>query len=144
MSALFRVFVLTALLIATLSVRALAAGMQAGVEAYNRGDYAAALREFRPMAEQGDADAQYYLGRMYDLGHGIPEDDGEAVKWLRRAVEHGHVSAQNHLGEGVLEDDAEAVKLFRMAAEKGHAKGQNHLGIMYDWGADVSQGRRAP
>ena len=45
---------------------AIAADYEAGVDAYKRGDYATALREFQPLAEQGDADAQYYLGVMYE------------------------------------------------------------------------------
>ena len=51
-----------------------------GYTAYNAGDYATALREWRPLAEQGNADAQYNLGMMYDEGEGVPQDDAEAVK----------------------------------------------------------------
>ena len=51
-----------------------------GVEAYNRGDYATALQEFRPLAEQGDVKAQFNLGFMYDNGKGVPENDAEAAK----------------------------------------------------------------
>jgi len=45
-----------------------------GVAAYKRGDYATALREFRVLAEQGDAEAQFNLGLMYDKGQGVPQD----------------------------------------------------------------------
>ena len=48
--------------------------------AYERGDYATALQEFRPLAEQGDAKAQFNLGFMYDNGKGVPENDAEAAK----------------------------------------------------------------
>ena len=48
----------------------------------------------RLAAEQGDADAQYNLGAMYDNGRGVPEDDAEAVRWFRLAVEQGHAGAQ--------------------------------------------------
>ena len=61
MPALFRSFVLTALLIAGFGAQTLAADFQAGLDAYVVDDYAAALREFLPLAEQGDVNAQYYL-----------------------------------------------------------------------------------
>jgi TPR repeat protein len=57
---------------------------QKGNRAYRRGDYATALRELKPVAEQGNAYAQYYLGRMYRLGKGVPQNDKTALKelWL--------------------------------------------------------------
>ena len=57
----------------------------AGVVAYERGDYTTALTEFRPWAQQGDADAQFYLGQMYSEGRGVPQDDAGAVRWYRLA-----------------------------------------------------------
>ncbi len=75
------------------------ADLKAGVEAYQRGDYATALTEFRPLAQQGDADAQFYLGQMYSKGRGVPQDDAEAVAWYRRAAEHGDAEAQFYLGQ---------------------------------------------
>ena len=57
------------------------AGLDEGVAAYDRGDYATALREWRPLAEQGNAKAQYNLGAMYYSGLGVPQDYAEAVKW---------------------------------------------------------------
>ncbi len=59
------------------------AGFDEGVAAYNRGDYATALREWRPLAEQGDASAQLNLGSMYDAGVGVSQDYAEAVRWYR-------------------------------------------------------------
>ena len=87
-----------------------------GVAAYERGDYATALRLWRPLAEEGDALAQYNLGLMYGKGEGVPQDDAEAVKWYRLAAEQGFAKAQLNLGfmyargRGVPQDDAEAVK----------------------------------
>ncbi len=112
-----------------------------GVAAYNRGDYATALREFRPLAERGDAKAQYHLGVMYSKGEGVPQDDAKAVKWYRKAAEQGHASAQNNLGvlyfkgKGVPQDDAEAARWYRKAAEQGDAYAQYALGIMYGLGS---------
>ncbi len=76
------------------------ADFQAGVDAYERGDYETALKEFRPLAEQGYASAQSNLGLMYDNGQGVSQDYQEAVKWYRRAAEQGLAIAQSNLGVG--------------------------------------------
>ena len=113
--------------------------------AYNRGDYATALRLWRPLAVQGDASAQISLGIMYDNGSGVPQDYGEAVKWYRKAADRGNAAAQftlglmYFLGQGVPQDYAEAVKWFRNAAEQGHASAQKELGLVYDSGHGVPQ-----
>ena len=71
--------------------------------AYEREDYEAALRELRPLAEQGDAEARVMLGEMYYSGkgvpgNGVPKDYGEALKWVKPAAEQGHAAAQHRLG----------------------------------------------
>ena len=84
------------------------------VAAYERGDFATALRGFRSYAEQGDASAQFNLGLMYDNGEGVPENDAEALRWFRLAAEQGHALAQSNLGlmyaigEGITEDTVNA------------------------------------
>ena len=113
---------LAAVLLVTL-VGPARAGFDEGVAAYNRGDYATALKEFRPLAEQGHAIAQFNLGYMYLKGQGVTQDYAEAVKWFRLAAEQGDADAQFNLGVmynngyGVTQDYAEAVKWFRLAAE---------------------------
>lgn len=125
-----RCALLISMLIGALSAQVLAADYQAGVEAYGRGDHAAALREFRPLAEQGHAGAQTGLGFIYANGLGVPQDDAEAVKWLRKASEQDDALAQKTLssmyalGRGVPQDDVEAVKWLGKAAEQGHADAQ--------------------
>jgi TPR repeat protein len=101
----------------TLSAAPVAAGpIEDGVAAHERGDYETALRLIRPLAEQGDAKAQYNLGIMYDNGVGVPQDYVEAVKWYRMAAEQGFAGAQYNLGvmyangRGVPQDSAEALK----------------------------------
>ena len=95
---------LTATLCLTLAVLLGSVGVsvsqdfQVGFDAYNRGDYALALREFTPLAEQGDADAQFNLGLMYRNGEGVQQDHKESAKWFRRAAEQGHAGAQSRLG----------------------------------------------
>ena len=92
------------------------------------------LTETRRLAEQGNAEAQFSLGLMYDNGEGVPENDAEAMRWYRLAAEQDDADAQVNLGvmyangEGVPEDDAEAVRWFRLAAEQGYADAQNNLG----------------
>ncbi len=101
-----------------------AADFQAGWDAYERGDYATALKEWRPLAGQGDADAQYALGVMYEDGRGVPQDSAEAVKWYRLAAEQGDAGAQINLGfmynngQGVTQDYVQAHLWFNLAAAR--------------------------
>ena len=76
---------------------AFSADYQKGWTAYTRGDYATALREWKPLAEKGNANAQFYLGLMNDSGNGVPQDYKTAVKWWRLAAEHGYALAQHDL-----------------------------------------------
>lgn len=82
-----------ALCFALLPAAGAAQDLWAGVTAYNAGDYATALGEWMPLAEQGDATAQNNLGVMYEYGLGVPKDDAEAVKWYRMAAEQGNALA---------------------------------------------------
>ena len=121
------------------------ADFQAGEDAYFRGDYETALKEWRPLAAQGDALAQNMLGYMYRFGEGVLQDYEEARKWYRLSADQGNPRAQNNLGAlyrmglGVPQDYQEALRWFRRAAEQGNGGGQNHLGLMYYKGEGVSQ-----
>ncbi len=121
------------------------AGWNEGLDAYQKGDYATALREWRPLAERGDADAQNNLGVMYEKGQGVPQDYKESVKWYRLSAEQGFAYAQNSLGmmydngEGVVQDYEQAVKWYRLAAEQGYEGAHNNLGVMYNNGTGVLQ-----
>jgi hypothetical protein len=66
-------------------------------DAYNRGDYSTALKECQPLAEQGDANAQYNLGKLYYHGWGVAQDYAQARDWWRKAAAQGHLDAQNKL-----------------------------------------------
>jgi TPR repeat protein len=129
----------------TLVSAAVAGPFEDGMAAYERGDYATALRLWRPLAQQGNAKAQFNLGKMYQLGNGVPQDYAEAVKWYRLAAEQGNAKAQVVLaimyggGHGVPQDYAEVVKWSRLAAEQGVAEAQFHLGFMYASGQGVPQ-----
>ena len=99
------------------------AGYEEGRAAYQRGDYATAVREWRPLAERGDADAQYALGVMYHYGAGASQDYAEAARWYRLAAAQGDANAQFNLGvmyykgEGVAVDLAEARRWYQAAAD---------------------------
>jgi uncharacterized protein len=100
----------------------------AATAAYGKGDYATAERLLRPLAEQGDADAQNILGLMYYSGQGVPQDYAAAATWFLKAAEQGDTDAQYDLGvmyakgEGVRQDYAAAVSWYRKAAERGKAR----------------------
>jgi uncharacterized protein len=137
-------FMVLALLM-TLSSPVAAQDFQKGLAAYNAGDFATALQEWTPLAEAGDATAQYNLGVIYEHGQGVPQDYKEAVKWYRLAAEQGDARGQYNLGglyesgQGVLQDYKEAAKWWRLAADQGEAMAQTNLGYMYHYGQGVLQ-----
>jgi TPR repeat protein len=77
---------------------AVAGPFENAAAALERGDYATAKRIWQPLAEQGNAAAQYSLGNMYDSGRGTPQNYAEALKWYHKAAEQGYAKAQNNLG----------------------------------------------
>lgn len=121
------------------------ADFAAGVKAHKQGDYAAAMEEFRALADQGHGRASYNVGVMYLKGQGVKQDYAEAAKWYRIAAEQGYAKAQLGLGglyaggKGVARDDTEAVKWWLLAAESGNAAAQTNLGAMYAKGRGVVQ-----
>ena len=137
----------TAVLISfsAMSFVAAAQDFDKGMTAAIIGDFATALKEWKPLAEQGDASAQYSLALMYYSGEGVVQNYKEAVKWYRLAAEQGLARAQYNLGnayykgEGVVQDYKEAVKWYRLAAEQGQAGAQNNLALMYEDGEGVVQ-----
>ncbi len=129
--------ILVALLLLTLAAPAWA-GWDEGVAAYERGDYATAFRELKPLAEQGDAQAQSVLGFII-RSRGVPQDYAEAVRWLRRAADLGLAEAQYGLGvmyykgQGVPQDYVQAHMWFNLAGaglppgEDRAAKNRDHV-----------------
>jgi len=105
------------------------ADVQAGIDAYDRGDLMAALSYYGKAAEAGSALAQARLAWIHDLS----EDNAAAVKWYRASADQGHRDGQYGLGEmyakgeGVEENPDEAVIWFTRAAENGHAQAQRVL-----------------
>jgi len=114
-----------------------------GVAAYAAGDYAAALSEWRPLAEAGDAASQYGMGLIHESGRGVGRDYDEAARWYLLAAEAGHPGAQFNLGHlyrlgtGVPQDMARAVRWWRASAEQGLSQAQLALGVAYQRGEGI-------
>ena len=114
-----------------------AADYETGRSAYISGDYARALQILKPLAEEGDPEAQKIMGIMYDYGHGVPKDQAEALNWYLRAAEQGNPDVQYHVGakyfhgEGAAQDYAAAAKWWELAANGGQVDAQFNLGLMY-------------
>lgn len=121
------------------------ADFKAGENAYHRGDYATALREWQPLAKQGHAAAQYNLGLLYANGQGVKKDDAQARQWYEKAAVQGHAAAQVNLGSlfdygrGVPQDFKMAVRWYRRSAVQGNDLAQRRLGLLYERGDGVPQ-----
>jgi TPR repeat protein len=128
-------------------VTPVSAGYDEARAAYLNQDYETALKELKPLAEQGDSRSQYAVGWMYRNGEGVAQDYQIAVKWYRLAAEQGHAEAQKSLGlmyqfgEGIAQNNQNATKWYRLAAEQGNAEAQNNLGLMYLNGEGVIQSK---
>ena len=119
-----------------LGVPSYSADFNKGLTAAQSGDFATALKEWKPHAGQGDADAQYNLGLMYKNGWGVPQDDKEAVRWYTLASEQEHAKAQYNLGvmyalgEGVIKDYVYAHMWGNIASMNGNDKGETLRGYV--------------
>lgn len=102
----------------------------AGVSAWRRGDYAAAVAAWQPLADGGNADAQFNLAQAYRLGRGVPADEGLAQGWYRRAADQGHPQAQANYGLLLYQngDPRGAMPWLEKAAERGDPRAQYVVG----------------
>ena len=136
-----------------------AADFDKGIAAFDKGDFAAALIEWKPLAKKGDADAQFNVGLLYEQGKGVPVDGNSkamdyeiaaqnyvtAMKWYTLAAAQGYAQAQTQLGamyyngQGVVQDYKTAMKWFTLAAEEGNGSAQYGLSIMHARGQSVAQ-----
>ena len=137
----------TILVLASIAGAAIAGPDEDVLAAWRRGDYATAYRLWGPVADQGDPDAQFYLGFMNESGQGVPRNDAEAIRWYRKAADQDHALAQFRLGdlyskgEGSPRGDIEAAKWYRLAADQDLGGAQFSLGVMYTEGKGVPQDR---
>ena len=129
-----------------------ASDLSDGLSAYRRHDYVAALRLLQPLADQGNAAAQFSVGLMYAHGQGVPRDDALAVKWYRLAADQGHALAQNNLGvmyangRGVSKDAVLAYRWLNLAAAQGQAdaaKNRDRVAKTMT-PAQIAEGQRLP
>lgn len=104
---------------------------------------AALVAPSQVIAGKGEGEEYIRNADKYFYGQEVPQDDAEAVRWLRKGAAVGYTRAQNNLGSmyqngrGVPQDAAEAVRWYRKAAEQGDMYGQHNLGVMYRDGQGV-------
>ncbi len=121
------------------------ADLEKGLAAYDVGDYETSLAECQPLAEEGDAMAQFCVGRLYANGFGVAMNDELALRWYGLAAEQGYSEAQFNLGLmhangwGVEMNDQEAAKWYRLAAEQGFITAQTSLAMLCHKGRGVEQ-----
>ncbi len=124
---------------------AIADNLADGTKALEKGNYAQAMELLRPLAVQGNAQAQLLVGSMYSIGTGVTQDYQKALKWFLLAAAQNDTGAQYNLGDmyemgnGVTQDYQEALKWYRLAAEQGSAVAQYSLGSMYASGNGVAK-----
>jgi TPR repeat protein len=101
-----------------------AQSVKAGIDAWQRADYSAAVTIWRPLAEKGDADAAFNLGQAYRLGRGVPINLAASKAWFERAANKGHIDAQTTLGLLLFQngDQAAGLKWLKAAAEQGEPR----------------------
>lgn len=123
----------------------LAATFEEGKEAYQAKDYKRAIEILKPLAEQGNSQAQVTLGIMYDNGHGVPLDQTEAFNWYVKAAKQGDPIVQHDVGvkyfqgQGVDQDYQQAAYWWEQSANAGLADSQFNLGLMYYRGLGIEQ-----
>jgi TPR repeat protein len=115
---------LAGLTIALAAVPVGAQTVQAGIDAWQKGDTAGAVAIWRELAEKGDPDAAFNLGQAYRLGRGVPLDLGQAQNWFERAARKGHIDAQTTLGLLLFQNGnrVAAMRWLTSAAEAGEPR----------------------
>lgn len=106
------------------------ADVKAGVEAWERGDYAAAVAAWRAEAVKGDADAQFNLAQAYKLGRGVNADLSMAENLYRRAAEQGHIQAEDNYGILLFTNgkQKDAMPWLEKSAARGEPRAQYLVG----------------
>jgi TPR repeat protein len=118
------------LLLAVLATPAHAQNFKTGLDAYDRGDFETALTVWQPLAERGDARAQFNLGVIHFNAQSVPHDPAKAVQWYRAAADQGYGPAQASLafmyetGQGVLQNYINAYKWLTLAQQHGVEGGE--------------------
>src|SRR3954468_17574651 len=136
-------YLVVALLAAVLAAPLSAQSVKAGIDAWQRADYTGAVGIWRPLAEGGDADAQFNLGQAYRLGRGVPLDLSVAKIWFERAARSGHVDAETTLGLLIFQngDRVGGLKWLKAAADQGEPRALLVYGTALFNGDGVPQDR---
>src|SRR6185437_4105566 len=126
---------------ALLSAPLSAQSVKAGIEAWQRADYTGAVAIWRPLAEKGDADAQFNLAQAYRLGRGVPTNLAAAQTWFERAANQGHVDAETTLGLLLFQngEQPDGLKWLKKAAEQGEPRALLVYGTALVNGDSVTQ-----
>lgn len=109
------------------------ADVKAGVDAWTRGDFTTAVKEWQGPAVRGDADAQFNLAQAYKLGRGVPQDLVKAEALFAQAAARGHLQAADNYGLLLFQrgERAKALPFIKAAAERGDPRAQYLLGIAH-------------
>jgi hypothetical protein len=136
-------YLVVAAMLALISAPLPAQSVKAGIEAWQRADYGSAVAIWRPLAEKGDADAQFNLGQAYRLGRGVTINLGAAKSWFERAAASGHIDAQTTLGLLLFQngDQLQGLKWLKQAAEQGEPRAMLVYGTALYNGDGITQDR---
>ncbi|MBO9519245.1 MAG: SPOR domain-containing protein [Porphyrobacter sp.] len=109
------------------------ADVKAGVDAWSRGDFAVAVREWEAPAANGDADAMFNLAQAYRLGRGVPVNSDRAEELYARAAELGHIRAADTYGLMLFQEGRReaALPYVEGAARRGDPRAQYLLGVAH-------------
>jgi TPR repeat protein len=134
---------LTLLVAAALAGTASAETVKQGIEAWQKGDYKAAVEAWRPLADSGDADALFNLAQAYRFGRGVSANLATAKSLLEKAARGGHVESQTTLGLLLLQsgDQADALRQLKLAAEAGEPRALLVYGTALINGDGITQDR---
>jgi TPR repeat protein len=136
-----RKYLVAAALLISSSTSLSAQSVKAGIDAWQRADYAGAVAIWRPLATKGDADAEFNLAQAYRLGRGVPTNLAAAKTWFERAASQGHVDAQTTLGLLLFQngDQAEGLKWLKKAADQDEPRALLVYGTALVNGDSVTQ-----
>ena len=129
------------IMMAAISAPLAAQSVKAGIDAWQKADYAGAVAIWRPLAEKGDADAAFNLGQAYRLGRGVQTNLGAAQTWFERAARDGHLDAQTTLGLMLFQNGNQTggLRWLRQAADQGEPRAMLVYGTALFNGDGVTQ-----
>jgi len=136
-----RIYLVGAALLVGIVTPVSAQSVKAGIDAWQQGNYSGAIAIWRPLAEKGDADAEFDIGQAYRLGRGVPANVAAAKTWFERAANQGHVDAQTTLGLLLFQngDQLEGLKWLKKAADQGEPRALLVYGTALVNGDSVTQ-----